>query len=411
MKQLEMKNIVDANKADVDTKKPNGRVAKFFGRFIQTAGLLCSLAAASCNLEYSGMPRPDITDARQDTVAADTVKVDSSKKDGGKDLSADAMHDLKVSDILAPDTKLQWWDLNWKYCREITVSGSFPADYQLNVKLDSSNFDFSHANSDLSDLRFFEGSCVDPDTSIGVLPAWAEKVDSVNGSSIWVKGKTANATQLAMYYGNSNAASTFDGNKTFDFFEDCNDVSDWTVVKNTSSTYAPTFSSVSGKCRLSGTNADGYAYATSYSFKDIILEMELTLDYTPGGNDAGFIARRKDDDHYYQLGVNFVANNVAAIAKDAAHLAIKTLSYTFGTGVKKNIRADLNLTSLELKVDGSTKVSATDSTYSSTGAMGVVMECKNESGGGYCQYTMDDIRARKLISPEPTNQIGAEKKP
>ena len=48
-----------------------------------------------------------------------------------------------------------WYDPAWHYRRPVTVSNigaAIATSYQVLVKLDSSNFDFTKAKSDLSDL-------------------------------------------------------------------------------------------------------------------------------------------------------------------------------------------------------------------------------------------------------------------
>ncbi len=61
---------------------------------------------------------------------------------------------------------------NWEYSKEINIqenSGKMLADYQVLIKLDSSNFDFDQAKSDGSDIRFTLGGVE--------LPYWIEKWD------------------------------------------------------------------------------------------------------------------------------------------------------------------------------------------------------------------------------------------
>jgi len=61
---------------------------------------------------------------------------------------------------------------NWAYSKDINIqenSGKSLTDYQVLIGLDPSNFDFSQAKSDGSDIRF---------TLDGVeLPYWIEKWD------------------------------------------------------------------------------------------------------------------------------------------------------------------------------------------------------------------------------------------
>ena len=116
-----------------------------------------------------------------------------------------------------------WFDpAYWSYKRQITVteqSGNNLTDYQVLIELNSSNFDFSHANSDGSDIRFYDGE--------NVLPHWIEKWDSDNQEAkIWVKvpfiPANGNAT-FYMYYGNASVPSASNAKEVFIFFDDFED--------------------------------------------------------------------------------------------------------------------------------------------------------------------------------------------
>ncbi len=101
------------------------------------------------------------------------------------------------------------WLVGWSYRRPIYVqenSGNTLTDYQIKVVLDSTNFDFSKANPDGSDVRFTDSD------GVTLLNYWIEEWDSVNQQAIiWVKVPLINASEnktIYMYYGNPNA--TFD---------------------------------------------------------------------------------------------------------------------------------------------------------------------------------------------------------
>ncbi|MHA2022461.1 MAG: DUF2341 domain-containing protein [Candidatus Thorarchaeota archaeon] len=106
-----------------------------------------------------------------------------------------------------------WWNVNWKYRREITitnVNGTL-TDYQILVELNSSNFNFSHAQENGSDIRFVAS---DDET---LLSHWIEVWDSTNQSAkIWVNvSEVTEGTKIFMYYGNENASDVSDVNATF----------------------------------------------------------------------------------------------------------------------------------------------------------------------------------------------------
>ena len=141
--------------------------------------------------------------------------------------------------LLLTSPALAWWNTDWKYRRPITIpSDNALTDYQILVQLDSTNFNFSKANPDGSDIRF-----VDEDDATK-LSYWIEEWDGVNETAkIWLKVPSIPVGErtIYLYYNNSNAVSesnlsqvcpggVHDGYccEFFDDFSD-NDISDWTV--------------------------------------------------------------------------------------------------------------------------------------------------------------------------------------
>jgi len=125
------------------------------------------------------------------------------------------------------------WLSGWLYRRAVTIteqSGGTLTDYQVRIELNSSNFDFSKANADGSDIRF---TADDGET---LLPYWIEKWDSSNEEAvIWVKVPSILANSdvtIYIYYGNPSAVSESDGDSVFEFFDDFEgtslDTSKWT---------------------------------------------------------------------------------------------------------------------------------------------------------------------------------------
>jgi len=106
-----------------------------------------------------------------------------------------------------------WWNVNWKYRREITitnVNGTL-TDYQILVELNSTNFNFSHAQENGSDIRFVAS---DDET---LFSHWIEVWNSTNQSAkIWVNvSEITEGTKIFMYYGNESASDASDVSATF----------------------------------------------------------------------------------------------------------------------------------------------------------------------------------------------------
>ena len=109
----------------------------------------------------------------------------------------------------------------WQYCANINIDNTGNSenltDYQVKIVLDSSNFDFSKANPDGSDIRFLDSDNNTP------LSYWIEEWDSANEkATIWVKVPSIPASSnyiIYMYFGNAGATSESNGDNTFIFFD------------------------------------------------------------------------------------------------------------------------------------------------------------------------------------------------
>ena len=119
------------------------------------------------------------------------------------------------------------------YRRKITIteeSGSDLNEHQVCINLNSSNFDFFHAQPDGRDIRFF-------DNENNPLSYWIEEWDVANERArIWVKVPSIPAngtTEIYCYYGNSEITDASDGEAVFEFFDDFEgdalDTNKWTI--------------------------------------------------------------------------------------------------------------------------------------------------------------------------------------
>lgn len=111
-----------------------------------------------------------------------------------------------------------WFDDNWHYRRPLIISSTASfSDYQVLIKLDDSNFDFTKADAEGWDVRFTKD---DGTTEINY---WIESWNS--GSQLaylWVKVPTIEIgdTTIYIYFYNPGESTTSDGSATFDFFDD-----------------------------------------------------------------------------------------------------------------------------------------------------------------------------------------------
>ena len=111
-----------------------------------------------------------------------------------------------------------WYDAAWHYRRPVTINSSTALSYyQVLVKLDSSNFDFSLAKTDGADVRFTHSD------GMAELEYWIESWSSASQLAyVWVRVTSLliGDTTIYLYYNNPAATSASDGTATFDFFDD-----------------------------------------------------------------------------------------------------------------------------------------------------------------------------------------------
>ena len=112
-----------------------------------------------------------------------------------------------------------WYDEGWHYRKPIVITnnGAALAYYQILIKMDNSNFNFSRAKTDGSDVRFTHS---DGTTE---LRNWIESWDNANHLAyIWVRvpALATGNTTIYIYYNNPQAFAVSSGTTTFDGFDD-----------------------------------------------------------------------------------------------------------------------------------------------------------------------------------------------
>ncbi len=155
-------------------------------------------------------------------------------------------------------------DDEWEYSQDIIVTenvGQSLEDYPVPVSLNSSNFDFSKAQNDGSDIRFFSDS--------KKLKYWIETWESENKEArIWVKIPSLPAKEkdvILMKYGNPEAEDESRGKDTFDFFDDFEDSTFSELRWATESTGGGTIEIENGKCKISAPEAHVHDSSVIYS--------------------------------------------------------------------------------------------------------------------------------------------------
>jgi len=102
-----------------------------------------------------------------------------------------------------------WYDSNWLYRKAITVdntnNGNTLTDYQVEVNLDTSDFDFLKAQMFGQDIVFTD------DDGTTLVDHWVQDYSPIKSADIWVKVPSVPASStktIYMYYGNSSYTNT-----------------------------------------------------------------------------------------------------------------------------------------------------------------------------------------------------------
>ncbi len=127
---------------------------------------------------------------------------------------------------------MDWYDPDWSYRREVTVSTDDPiqSDYQVVVTLTTSVMGdpYEGVDPDGEDLRF-----TDTD-GVSELSYWIQSWDNTGESTIWVRLSDpvdgSSSKTIYLYYGNPDASPATDPDTTFQVYDDFSDgdVDGWT---------------------------------------------------------------------------------------------------------------------------------------------------------------------------------------
>jgi len=271
-----------------------------------------------------------------------------------------------------------WWDPNWQYRREITISGSHPENYQLKVVLPF--FDNS--------IRFLENE------NSGLLPYWVENWTADN-MTVWVKRYQASGADstIYVYYGNPNAGRVDNGWATFDFFDDFNDntlSSDWTV-------WNPTVTEINSRLEVTNSSTDARARVVTYSRNDVAIAERV------------YVVTRRGDIWFYANSTNYwgvmlsPSDNTIQFGKyqNASWTWAGSVSFSSSFNRWYNFEARKYGTTVKVYVDGVLQATFSDAFLDD---YNWYPGCGTWSATAY----FDDFRVMKCLDLEPTASVGAE---
>ncbi|MGQ9583701.1 MAG: DUF2341 domain-containing protein, partial [Thermoplasmatota archaeon] len=308
------------------------------------------------------------------------------------------------------DAYAPWWNSAWLNRRPVVVTNGASQALRQHPVLVSVAYD-GDMKPDFSDLRFVQykeasGQSVE-------LPYFIEQKVDGGQASVWVRVDEVAASSSAivhMYYSNPAVSSSSSPTGTFDFYDDfSSDPSGrWMPV-----TGAASWDSANQYYSITSTgSSDTAAYravATSMTpIQDVEVLVKVYEDSSSATHDAGPLGRMVDNNNGY--GIRIQADDYFALRRidSGSSLHIGYVNKVIDTRAWYWVK---------LQVFGSTirgrawKVgtpepdgwdnSVQDSVHTGAGRIGVVQD-----RGGPSRF--DDVRARKLVTPEPTASVGAE---
>ncbi len=173
--------------------------------------------------------------------------------------------------------------------RPITLASAPPKnDYQIKIKLTSSNFDYAKAKTNGEDIRFF-------DEDGRPLSYWIEDWNRKGESVVWVKVEGSETNKVYMYYGYPSAISASNGSAVFDFFEGFDYKNESELLKVWNRHGSPTIKLSDGIVTIAtsgSTEEHGGQYISKNVGADILLSnlFEMNFKRFSGGNYVNHMA-------------------------------------------------------------------------------------------------------------------------
>jgi hypothetical protein len=166
--------------------------------------------------DIAGYPSKDASEVMLDSVPAGKIP------EVRFIITGDSSTVTKMDVVVNPGDTTTIANPSWKYAQQLRLNtsasganvGGDVRDFPVLIRLNATNFDFSQALADGSDIRFTK-------TNNTFLPYEIERWDATNWQAeIWVKVDTVqgndSAQTIVMYWGNPAATGSTNGNAVFD---------------------------------------------------------------------------------------------------------------------------------------------------------------------------------------------------
>lgn len=317
------------------------------------------------------------------------------------DWSEATLDSLDASSGLSLQQTEGWFDADWQYRKQLTVSpvSEGVSNYALHLTL---SFE-TGMSEDYADLRF-------TDENGDLLSYWIES-SSETEASVWVKAdfpSVSTSTLLYLYYGNADADSLSDAASVFSFAEDFETFSGWTKhgSGNLEQSTAQAASGLASGHKITNGDPSGAVKSLGTTLgRGTVLEFWLRRNaaYTGGaadrvglidanGNGYGWIFNHSTG----QLGIDKRTNHSAVVSGYVSASSVKD-DWIFAQFI---IEADGSITAKQW-LDGEliAETQITDASYSSFSQVYIY---------GGSDYWVDDMHVRPYLATEPTVSIGAE---
>lgn len=306
-----------------------------------------------------------------------------------------------------PKAEAAWWDETWLYRKAVNItnsSGENLTDFQVSFTLDTASLISSgKMQSDCDDIRI-------TDSQGNLLPHWIEENNpgcNNSATKIWTKVPslpTSGAT-VYVYYGNSSATNTQNGENVFEFFDDfetgyLDTTNKWNIDEGSQNS----IEYYDGSYRLK-INSETAIVSKNRSWSTYVYEGDMRINTF---NYPGLIYNSYQEDYYYDVywsnGERWRHYGGIWTRSSETGLAWTPTANTWYTF--KLVANNNNISMyFYLKSDGSLKKSAENISLNSS---------YNRGGVGFIQYQssalayFDNIRVRKYASTEPSSSLSSE---
>jgi|GEM_PF-1423967 len=301
----------------------------------------------------------------------------------------------------------------WLYNNSLNIDPPTRIDgEQLELTIDSDNFDYLKANSDGSDIRF-------ADASGNQIPYYIENWDPLGESTIWLNVLEAGTSKLYMYYGNAGATSQSDSMAVFELYDDFNDGSLDTGIWSSDIQGTGTITESAGKANVfvpQTTNSYTILRSNSTFGSDIIMEARGAIDWggsniygTIGFNSSGAQAYNQTDAIDFQDGSS--GNNNIYYYSEKSSVSNSPGNIASDEGLPHDYKIIREADQIQWYYDDVLRATQTNSTYVPTVSLPFTFGGDTHLTAGPNStetHQLDWVRVRKLTKSVITVAEGSE---